>query len=48
MSGAEILILGKLLLTFGFLLGFAAWEVLRLRRDLRRRRAGSETTAGDE
>lgn len=33
MTGAELLIYGKFLLTFGVLLGLPAWELLRLARD---------------
>jgi hypothetical protein len=33
MSGAEILILGKLALTFGVLLGLPLWDLHRLRRE---------------
>ncbi|MEQ8857400.1 MAG: hypothetical protein RIC56_02020 [Pseudomonadales bacterium] len=37
MTGAEILIFGKLALTFGVLLGVPCWELYRLRRERRRR-----------
>jgi len=36
MSGGEIMIIGKLLLTFGLLLGLPALELWRLRRERRR------------
>lgn len=42
MNGAELMILGKLLLTFGVLLGIALWQLYALRRE-RLRRAGSGT-----
>jgi hypothetical protein len=45
MDNGEILILGKLLLTFGVLLGIPAWELWRLRRD--RRRSGAGNGDGD-
>jgi hypothetical protein len=32
MNGAEILILGKLLLTFGGLIAFGLWELYQLRK----------------
>jgi hypothetical protein len=32
-TGGELLIYGKFLLTFGLLLGIPAWELLRLARD---------------
>jgi hypothetical protein len=35
MSGAELLILGKLVLTFGVLLLLPAWELWQLRRERR-------------
>lgn len=35
MSGGEIMIIGKLLLTFGVLLGFSAWDLFKLRRQMR-------------
>ena len=37
MSGGELMVYGKLLLTFGGLLGFGAWQLWQLRR-LRRQR----------
>jgi hypothetical protein len=33
MTGHEILIYGKLILTFGSLLGFGLWELWKLHRD---------------
>ena len=33
MTGGELLIYGKFLLTFGILLGLPAWELVRLARD---------------
>ncbi len=33
MSGAEIMILGKLILTFGVLLGVPIWELWKLKRE---------------
>jgi hypothetical protein len=36
MSGGEIMILGKLALTFGLLLGLPLWDLYKLRRELRR------------
>ena len=33
MSGGEIFVLGKGLLTFGLPLAFCAWELWRLKRD---------------
>lgn len=41
MTGGEIMIIGKLLLTFGVLLGLPALELWRLRRE-RRHAAQSE------
>ncbi|MEJ2602324.1 MAG: hypothetical protein P8172_03395 [Gammaproteobacteria bacterium] len=45
MSGAELMILGKLLLTFGVLLGLPLWELYRLGRERRRREAVSGASA---
>lgn len=44
MNSGEILILGKLLLTFGVLLGIPVWELYRLRRD--RHRSGVRNSGG--
>jgi hypothetical protein len=33
MTGFEIMIVGKLLLTFGGLLGFCGWQLWQLKRD---------------
>jgi hypothetical protein len=35
-SGGELMILGKLALTFGMLIGLPLWDLYRLRHDLRR------------
>lgn len=40
MSSSEILILGKLFLTFTVLLGLPLWDLYRLRRDRAGRGAG--------
>ncbi|WP_405240077.1 hypothetical protein [Lentisalinibacter orientalis] len=37
MEGRELMILGKLLLTFGVLLGVALWQLYALRRERLRR-----------
>lgn len=36
MTGGEIMILGKLALTFGLLLGLPLWDLYKLRKELRR------------
>ncbi len=41
MNGAELMILGKLILTFGVLLGIPLWQLFSLRRERLRRAAGS-------
>jgi hypothetical protein len=41
--GAEIMIIGKLVLTFGLLLGFGVYQVWSLRRE--ERRAAEDMTA---
>lgn len=41
MHGAEFMILGKLALTFGVLLGIAVWELRGLKRERTRRRDAS-------
>ena len=33
MSGGEVMIIGKLVLTFGLLLGLPLWELYKLRRE---------------
>lgn len=37
MEGGELMILGKLLLTFGVLLGVPLWQLYALRKERRRR-----------
>jgi hypothetical protein len=41
-SDGELLIIGKLLLTFAVLLGLPAWELYRLRRERRSKRSRVE------
>lgn len=43
MNAAELMILGKLLLTFGVLLGLPLWELYALRRERLRRADESGT-----
>ncbi len=43
MNGAELMILGKLILTFGALLGIPLWQLYALRRERLRKAAGSGT-----
>ena len=40
MTSSEILIFGKLFLTFAVLLGLPLWDLHRLRRDRRSRESG--------
>lgn len=40
MDGGELLILGKLLLTFGVLLGIPLWQLYALRKERLRRGSG--------
>jgi len=50
MTSSEVMILGKLALTFGCLIGIPAWELVQLRRERRRMRAdeaGNETRPQD-
>jgi len=37
MDGATVMIVGKLLVTLGGLLGFSLWEVRKMRRETKRR-----------
>lgn len=43
MDDAGIMIVGKLLLTFGVMLGLPLWELYRLRREMERRQRTADT-----
>ena len=42
MSDREFMILGKLVLTFGYLLGWPIWELWKLKRDRPAQEAGEQ------
>ena len=42
MDGGELMILGKLLLTFGVLLGIPLWQLYTLRKERLRRGTGQD------
>jgi len=37
MDGATVMVIGKLILTLGGLLGFSVWEIYKLRREQKQR-----------